>query len=538
MSLANPTHTNRPLAKLASVIAFVVLGALACGVVVAQPTTPPAPMPGVKDTKDAKDAKEEPRSPTQPQDPNANKADPNSPLDADAPGRQPHAKYVLKTTDEQGRPILYFYQVVDGPAVASEKENRSEYDAWVSTVLHARKFTTTELEEHGARDLIPLDLHMVRSFRTRIRYELLRFDGKLVSMRRLDAPQYFKDNPELKITELYEARFVPLNESPLTPMSIVFLDLPDAFADVAKKPFKEWVDREVWVAAAGFYFKTMSVPGPNGTTVSVPVVVGKSITPLSGPPAVEYNDPTALDRNVRVFKFIRDEAPMIRTDSEGWAEAASANRVLIHSARFTPEQLEEHALSDVKFADLFEDSRHAYKLKNVKFEGRLIRVRTAQVNNELKAAGVEQVFEGWLIPANEPRGNPICIMFTKLPDGVEPGDRVNKWVTFAGFYFKKMKYKSGEADPKRPGEFIYKYAPLVLGRGPIARDERDPDRPTSVTWGAFVLGAIACGVLLIGSAGVLTWYYRKGDRRAKQAMDAVRNRNPFDPNAEPNQPAM
>ena len=62
--------------------------------------------------------------------------------------------------------------------------------------------------------------------------ELLRFDGKLVCIRRLAAPKFFADNPEIGIKELYEARFVPLDESPLTPISIVFLDLPEALAAV------------------------------------------------------------------------------------------------------------------------------------------------------------------------------------------------------------------------------------------------------------------------------------------------------------------
>jgi hypothetical protein len=531
-------HTIRRFAKFAAVVALAVLG----GVAVAQPTA----QPGAKDEEEAaktgspkETTKEAPKQPTNLDDiaKKAGNVDPNNPLDADAPGRKPHGKFALDVKR------LIFNQVKDGPPVAAATENRDEYDAWCEVVLWAKKFTTTELEQHAARDLTPIDLHLTKAQRTLFRYELLRFDGKLVCIRRLEAPQFFKDlakdNPDFKLTELYEARIVPLDESPLTPVSIVFLDLPEAFAEVAKKPFKEWLNCDAWVTAAGFYFKTMSVPGADGAQViSVPVLVGKSITvnknvTANGAPSIvpnpdgTTNDPTALDRNVRVFKFVKDETQMTRFDS-AWAEIAAENRVIIHASRFTPEQLEEHAIPDVKFADLFEEVRRDYKFKNVKMEGRLIRVRRMQVNNELKAAGVEQAFEGWLIPANEPRGNPVCIVFTELPEGVEPADRVNKWVTFAGFFFKKMRYKSGEPDPKRPGEYLDKYAPMLIGKGPIGRDERDPDRPTSLTWNTFLLAAIFCGVLLIGAAGLLTWYYRSGDRRAKEAMNTVRNHNPFD----------
>jgi len=114
---------------------------------------------------------------------------------------------------------------------------------------------------------------------------------------------------------------------------------------------------------------------------------------------------------------------------------------------------------------------------------------------------------------------------------------VNKWVSFAGYSFKKILYESSEPDPDRPGKFKYKYAPLLIGKSPIARPERDPDRPTAVTWSGFVLWVIAGGAVLIACAGLLTWYYRGGDKKAKVAMDNVRGRNPFDATtSSPNSP--
>ena len=138
------------------------------------------------------------------------------------------------------------------------------------------------------------------------------------------------------------------------------------------------------------------------------------------------------------------------------------------------------------------------------------------------------MFEGWLVPANEPRGNPICIVFTEPLEGVPPSGRVNKWVSFAGFLFKKMRYESVEQDSKNPNKNVDKYAPLLIGKSPIPRPELDPDRPSKWTWSGFILGAIVLGTLLVIAGGVLALYYRRGDRKAKESMDAVRNRNPFD----------
>ena len=215
-----------------------------------------------------------------------------------------------------------------------------------------------------------------------------------------------------------------------------------------------------------------------------------------------------------------------------WGEVAAYNRVVLHAARFTAEELEKYARTDLKFPDLFEPARIDYKLSAVKLEGRLIRLTRIEVNETLKAAGVKDLFEGWLIPFNEPRGNPVCIVFTEPLEGVEPNGRVNKWVSFAGYSFKLMRYESAEKYEDDPKRNKVKKAPLLIGRSPIARP--DPDTVVSpVTWGVFMRAVVGAGVLLILAGGVLTWWYRGGDRKAKQQMHEVRSKNPFDANTAP-----
>jgi hypothetical protein len=477
----------------------------------------------------------------QPTDPNAvKKLDAKAPLPADRPGRAAHDKFAVPGQDR-----AMFAKIEDFKPVAAQDQNRAEYDAWCEVVSHATKFSAAELEAHAARDITVIELR--KSLRSTFRTELVRFDGQVVCARRLDAPKFFLDNPDSGLKELYEVRLIPDGASPLEPISVVFTELPAALAAVKDKPMRmddkgeslgvgEWVafdDKDgkyagpkVWASAAGYYFKLMSVPGEEANSVvSVPVLIGKSVTPLAGPPAPTGADPTAIDTKLRIWKHIKDEAPLFH-DLETQMELAAYTRVLIHANRFTPEQIEERADKEVKFASLFLDTRATYRLRAVRFEGRLIALSKKEPNAEMKAAGIGQVFEGWLVPANEPRGNPVRIDFTEPLDGVPVGGRVNKWVSFGGFSFKKMLYESAEADPNKPGKNLFKFAPLLLGKSPIAR--RDPDAPDNVTWPTFVLWAIAGGVALIASAGVLTWYYRGGDRQAKREMDAVRGKNPFD----------
>lgn len=479
---------------------------------------------GAQDPKG--DAKGEPKQKSEDRTKAASKLDREPPLPADAPRKKPPAEFAINTDR------LMFSKIEDFKPVAAQADNSDEYSAWVEVVMHAKRFATADLEAGATRDLTPIDL--IKQTRVWLRCELIRFDGKLVCARRLPVPAFFRDNPESGVKEMYEVRLVPLNESPLTPVSVAFLELPEALAKVRDAKPGEWVDADGWFSAAGFFFKLMSVPGEAGKLVNVPVMIGKSVTPLPGPPVPTGTDPTVLDPTTRVYRQIKDETFMIRNapNDSTWPELASYNRFLVHASRFTAEQLEQHARADTTFADLFEDVRRDFRTKNVKFEGRLISLRRADPSPELRAAGIEHVFEGWLVWKDEPRGNPMCVIFTEPLEGVEASGRVNKWVTFAGFSFKKMRYTSGEPDPKDKNKTLDKYAPVLVGKRPILRT--DPTTYTdTLSWESFVMWAVGGIVVLIGGAGLLTWWYRGGDRAARQQIDNVRGKNPFAEGAPP-----
>jgi hypothetical protein len=491
-------------------IALVCAVAFACGLV--------GTTLGAQDPKG--EPKEEPKQKSKDRAEAAGKLDGASPLPADAPRKKPPAQFALNTDR------LMFAKIEDFKPVAAPRDNNDEYSAWVEVVMHAKQFATADLEAAATRDLTPVDL--IKPVRSAFRCELLRFDGRLVCARRLPVPKFFTENPDSGVKEMYEVRLVPLNESPLTPVSVALLELPEALAKVRAAKPEEWVEADGWFTAAGYFFKTMSVPGNEGSLVNVPVLIGKSVTPLPGPPVPPGTDPTALDPNVRVYKFIRDETFMIdKLPSDTlWAELASYNRLLIHAHRFSAEQLEQHARADTTFADLFEPVRRDFRLQNVKFEGRLISLRRINPSKDLKLAGIEHVFEGWLVWKDEPRGNPMCVHFTEPLEGVEATGRVNKWVTFAGFSFKKMRYTSGEPDPKNKDKTLDKYAPMLVGKRPILRT--DPTTvPDTLSWDSFVWWVVGGIVALIGGAGLLTWWYRGGDRVARKQIDNVRGKNPF-----------
>jgi len=119
------------------------------------------------------------------------------------------------------------------------------------------------------------------------------------------------------------------------------------------------------------------------------------------------------------------------------------------------------------------------------------------------------------------------VVFTDPPPvEVPPNGRVNVWVTFAGYSFKLLRYKSGERAADDPNKYVEKLAPLLLGRAVISRT--DPDRSSQLSWGGVFVPAVAGGVvLLVFFALVVGWWFRRGDRRAKMEISAHRSRNPF-----------
>src|SRR5262249_8633594 len=154
-----------------------------------------------------------------------------------------------------------------------------------------------------------------------------------------------------------------------------------------------------------------------------------------------------------------------------------------------------------------------------------ISLRKMEPSKKLRDVGIETVYEGWIVPKDEPRGNPVSVVFSELPDGTAPADLVNKWVSFAGYSFKLLLYESKEQDKTDPKKNVWKKAPLLLGRAIVVRP--DPEGAPSVSWQSFATVATAVVIGLLGIALGLGWWFRREDQRTKQEINAYRANNPF-----------
>ena len=469
--------------------------------------------------------------------PEADAPDDTPPLPPGEPKRTPPAaKYRVPNPD---RALFHGVRdrqgnraggVEDGKPLASEKQNPDEAAAWAEVVRHARRFPAAELEEHAARDLTADDLR--RPVRQFYRLDLVRLDGTLTAARRVRATKGVAADGGPG--ELFEARLVPAGDAPADPVVVVVTDwpagLPDLPATPADKPAGDWAEVNRWVRFAGYSFKLTLYPGPDADPAdpkhagwrAAPLLVGRSVTPAERPSAS-----VSLDKNLRVFKLVADDAPIART-AANWEEAAAWDRLVRHARQFTPAELEAAARRDLSFADLFEAGRSAYQFDLVRLEGRLIRVKAIPASDRQKAAGVTNLYEAWLVPQGEPRGNPVCLILSELPAGIAPtaaGELANHWVSAAGYSFKLLRYESAEADPKDRTKNLGKRAPLLIGRSVTVREAGAAGGPGM---GSGFAPLLAGGLALVAGAGVaLAWWFRRGDRAARVAVANARAVNPF-----------
>lgn len=235
-----------------------------------------------------------------------------------------------------------------------------------------------------------------------------------------------------------------------------------------------------------------------------------------------------IDKDRAIFDRIEDGSP-VRTESQNPDEYTAYNFVLTHARQFPVVELEAAARRDVTFRDLFLPVRKDFKLELVYLEGRLSRFRSIGPTRQLKEAGIDALYEGWIFPKDQK--NPVCVLTTELPPGLAPQadlnrDTMNVPVGIAGYSFKLMTYESGEPSAKDASRGKLRQAPLLMGRAFTVLPETGRN-PSDDWYGTFLPGVIGVAGLIAAVATGLALWYRRGDRSVKAVFEARRNENPF-----------
>jgi hypothetical protein len=210
------------------------------------------------------------------------------------------------------------------------------------------------------------------------------------------------------------------------------------------------------------------------------------------------------------------------TDSQGVASGLKGTRAdtqeyeayveALNKANATPAfAFANSARRDVSYANLMTEP-HAFRGDVVHIEGRLKRVY--RFNPPIAATNVRDLYEGWIF-GGERGANPVCLVFTQLPEGLQVGDQKGVKVAFDGYFFKRYRFKADDSGPNQARE-----APLLIGRTLILLET-----PVATTDGAsggdassLLIGFLALIALTALLAVGLTWWFRRSDRRIRSRL--------------------
>lgn len=271
----------------------------------------------------------------------------------------------------------------------------------------------------------------------------------------------------------------------------------------------------------------MSVPPVRVWWLTVLLLSGSPAFADDGSPPPKRG--TKFDKDRLYLYQVKDFTPLRSTGGERDAEYQAFCDVVLHAAGFTTAELLSAARKDVSYSNLMavdDRLREDVRFELVRMDGRLKRLKRIGTFPELQRAGIEQVYEAWVIPTG--KSEPVCVHLTDPPAGVEPADDItpSRSVRVAGYFFKVVAYRSAEPNPKQPDQKLTRRAPQLIGRG--LEVTADPPAETAGVWVLTLLPAVlgGAGVLALLIFGLSVWY-RRTDAGARKYTDRTR-RNPFE----------
>ncbi len=264
------------------------------------------------------------------------------------------------------------------------------------------------------------------------------------------------------------------------------------------------------------------------------------VEPTTPPPAaITGESKYSIDKRLGMFQKIRDDdifpwadigARRLEDAAVDKLEERAYDEVLRHARQFTTAELEEHARRDVMPRDLYTNGRVNYTLDLLYFEGWLRRLRKVPAPDRLKESGVTDVYEAWIFP--DGGDSPLCVFITELPPGLDPQtnlkESINRYVSVAGYYFKLLRYESGEVSKDRNdlGRHITRRAPVIMARSLTLRDDSTVNG--GAIWRETAIPLVVGGVAFVAFTLLgLSVYFRRTDAIVRREIEKKLTNNPF-----------
>ncbi len=158
----------------------------------------------------------------------------------------------------------------------------------------------------------------------------------------------------------------------------------------------------------------------------------------------------------------------------------------------------------------------------VRGQGVVRRIRRLEPLEDAIKQGVPDLYEAWIFQ-DLYGANPVCVVFPRLPQGLQPAENIQRPVQFAGYFLKAYRYQSAQTVQGKPVE---RDCPLLVGPELLALPE--PAKPSS-DMGAWpktlltvLLGTFAVAISLVWA---MTWWMGRGDRRVRARLEHLKKAN-------------
>jgi hypothetical protein len=268
--------------------------------------------------------------------------------------------------------------------------------------------------------------------------------------------------------------------------------------------------------------------------------------PAQEPSAAEVPPPTDAEPpdNPLVFRDERDLVAPLRADLLAKVKDSSGLPVLPADLKKAPDRdideidaymdavekayrmpahtFANSARPDLTYGHLSSEPRK-YRGQVAHFEGTLKRVRRYDPPMMLAQAGVRDIFEGWIFDVKQYGVNPVCVVFTELPQGITVGEDMKVEAAFDGYFFKKYRYVAGDSKPGQARE-----VPLLIGHAPVLLHPAvaaDGSPPPSAWMSSLLTGLLAFIACTIGLALFMHWWFRRADHKVQRRLEGARQRD-------------
>lgn len=202
--------------------------------------------------------------------------------------------------------------------------------------------------------------------------------------------------------------------------------------------------------------------------------------------------------NRELMESVRDREP------DRSEERAAIWQILCVAATTPPAKLAAEARRDVFFRNLWGDPDY-YRGKPIHVKGVLRRLTMDEGKEEKNPYGIRKFYSAWIFPEDQ-HLNPMLVLLTQLPPGLECSISLNENVSVDAYFFKVFRYKA--EDQKQHG------APLLIGHTMKWYQVKTDGFGDMLTFFATTL------VGLIFTIAIVFWYL---GRRDEQLANQIRS---------------